>query len=99
MAVTVAWMMSTLATAAALALAAAAYVLTRSLSNDAGRPNPMAALPGLLLFIALVTGILTVVLIPIVYRVRPTPPPSMVTIGSACIAVSPWIVILFRAWA
>ena len=97
-AVTVAWMMATLATAAALALAGGAYVLTRSLLSNAGQPNPLTALPGLLLFIAVVTGILTLLLIPVVYRVRTTPPPSTVTIGSACIAVSPWIIVLVRGW-
>lgn len=93
-AVTVGWMMSTLATGSAVCLSAFAYLFVRSFRAEDAARSPLAALPGLLLFTALVTSVLTLALIPIVYRVRPTNPPPMVTVGSVCVAASPWIAML-----
>lgn len=97
-AVTVGWMMSTLATGGAMCFSALAHLLTRSLADHNGQPNPLTALPGLLLFMALVTSVLTLAIIPVVYHLRPVRPPRTVTAGSICVAVAPWFVVLVQTW-
>jgi hypothetical protein len=97
-AVTVAWMMATVASAAALILMVTAYVAIRWLTPDNAAPQTLAAIPGLLLFVAVVTGSLSLILIPIVYQLRPSPPPTAVTVGSAGIGVAAWVAVLVQSW-
>ena len=97
-AVTVAWMMATLATGAAMVFSTVAYALHRPAENAAETSYSLGALAGLLHFIGFVTGVLALALIPAVYRVRPTPPPLSVTVVSAVIGFAPLLVLLFRRY-
>ncbi len=55
-----------------------------------------AALPGMILFVAIITGIICLVLAPVVYRVRRVPPPRSVTIFAVAVGLTPmatWLVL------
>lgn len=94
LAVTVAWMMATLATAAALLLFALARAWTASLPSPPERPHPLTSLPGVLLFTAVVTSSLVLILVPVVYRVRSAAPPLAITIVATTIAAGAWVILL-----
>lgn len=97
LAVTVAWTMATLATLGALTLFAIAFLLFRTASAPAGQMNPLAMIPGLLLWIAIVTGSVAVGLIPLVYRFRQTNPPMAFTLAAIVIGSVPWVLLLAQA--
>ena len=95
-ALTVAWMMCTLATGAALFLYAVfSAVLPRGLAES--KNSAAAAIPAVALFTALVTGGLVLGLVPVVYRIRPEKPPLAITIGSLAVGSAPWIVLAINA--
>ncbi len=55
-----------------------------------------AALPGLILFIGIITGIICLVLVPVVHQVRRVPPPRSVTIFVVAVGLTPtatWLVL------
>lgn len=97
LAVTVAWMMTSLATVAALAFWALAAGLRQVANPSPDGTQPLSAVPELLLFTSLVTGCLAVLLIPVVYRVRSVPPPQSVTWVVVTVAAIPWLVLFL--WA
>lgn len=94
LAVTVAWTTSALATVAALLFTGLAWLLRSAFQPPAGEPNSFEILPGLLLFTALATGSLALLLTPVVYRLRVVGPPKAITIGVLLVAALPWLVLL-----
>ena len=78
-AVTVAWMLSFLATIAAQFAGFVAWVVL-VLNENPNEPAPAAAfLPGLLLVSAIVTGTICLILTPFVYKMRKQKPPRLIT--------------------
>jgi len=55
----------------------------------AGRVHPLGQAAGVLLFVAITTGVLCLALTPLVYRVRIDPPPRPVTIAAIAIGLAP----------
>lgn len=93
-AVTVAWMLATLSTAIASALAVASYSIVRWGGEGADENAPLGFFPGLMLLIAALTGLASLGLIPIVYRVRPAPPPRSITIAAGLIGALPLVILV-----
>jgi hypothetical protein len=96
-ATTVAWMLMTLSCAAAQVVALGMWVLARSAGIPANRPNALLLVSSTLLFVAILTGILALALTPLIYRIRKSRPPTVVTIAAIAIAATPLIVILCLA--
>lgn len=92
-AVTVAWMLTTVCSAAAQVLALAMWLVARSAGIPAGQPNALAVIPGVMLMVAVFTGILALILTPITLRTRVAPPPRIITIAAVVIGVLPLIII------
>ena len=91
-AITVAWMLSMLATIGAEVAAIVVFVWTVVASmND---ESIVLRLPGILLYIALVTGIVCLILIPIAQKVRRKPAPSGITICALVVGVAPMVTVL-----
>jgi len=86
-AITVGWML-TVVSALLCELGAACSGWYVALHSQSQR---MALLHGLLLFSAEVVGLASLLMIPVVYRVRRVPPPPSVTIGSVVIGAAPII--------
>lgn len=57
----------------------------------------LAALAGLLLFGSLVAGTLTLLLTPMVWRLRRVPPPVGITVFAVIVAVTPLVALLALA--
>lgn len=96
-AVTVAWMLTMLATTASNALALVTALIMPALAANAERPGLALLLPRILLFIAAVTGAVCVVLTPLVYRFRRTPPPEAITAFGLIISVLPVLILFWQA--
>jgi hypothetical protein len=92
-AVTVAWMLTTMATLAAEVLALILWAVVW-IYNRGHIPDGALALPALMLFIAAVTGTLCLLMAPLTYRVRAVPPPSGVTIMAVTVGAVPLVTIL-----
>lgn len=89
-AITVAWMLATLAgTVASVAWLVAAGIALYF--KPPGRPSAIAMIPNSLWFIALVAGILSLIFMPAAYRWRLVPPPRAVAVYAVVIAVFPII--------
>lgn len=82
-----------MSTLAALAVAALVGLATLVWPAPDGQPHPLAALAGMMLFVAATTGLLSLVLTPLALRVRQTPPPLAVSIGAFLIGLAPLIAI------
>lgn len=95
-AVTVAWMLTMLATTVADALSALMFAVLPALFAEAGQAEGMSPLvfPRLLLLIAAFTGAACVCLTPFVYRFRRTPPPPSISAFGMVISIVP-VVALF----
>jgi hypothetical protein len=93
-ALTVLWMLATVATLAAEFVAGAGLLFFPANSSADEAPSPLSALPGVMLFTALTTGTLCLVLTPLVRRLRRTPPPPAVVWMAAVVGVSPWAILL-----
>lgn len=90
-AVTVAWMLSMLATTAADVMAMAMFAFLPLIFAEAGGEEGMSPLvfPRLLLLIAACTGTVCVILTPLVYRFRRVPPPPVVTLFGLIVGIAP----------
>lgn len=99
-AVTVAWMLATVATGGAELLGLIVYLLLRF--DPAGKvsPEPLRALPPLMLFTALIVGLISLAMVPIVYQFRHLPPPRSVTAVSISLALLPIVLLAISyLWA
>ena len=92
--VTVAWMLSTLVTLAALVVAGAGWLLILLIVDADEITRQTVLLPALLLYLALITGIVCLILSPLAHRVRRVPPPRSVTIVAAVVGTAPLVALL-----
>jgi hypothetical protein len=60
----------------------------------AGGDHPLGRIAGVLLFVAMTTGMVCLALTPLVYRIRETPPPRAITVGAVMIGLSPIVVLV-----
>lgn len=93
-ALTVVWMLTCLSTAAGMAVVLAFRLLILTLPVAARGTHPLARIAGVLLFVAMMTGGLCLLLTPLVYRAREIAPPRAITIGALLIALSPLVTII-----
>jgi hypothetical protein len=96
-AVTVGWMLAMMATAAGDVLALLAAIIMPTIALQAEKPGLALALPQLLLFVAAVTGIVCVLLTPVVYKFRRVPPPPQITGFGLVVSVLPVLALFWRA--
>jgi hypothetical protein len=92
-ALTVAWMLTLLSTAAAMMVAVAAWGLMLAFPPPEGQGHPLGLFPGTLTFVAAATGALCLVLTFFAARVRKSPAPVAITIAAVLIGAAPWITI------
>ncbi len=92
-AATVAWTVSVTMVAACDLAAVAAHVYL--LRNPGVRS--VAVLGQLMLFGGAVIGVASLILLPVVYRVRRVPPPTGFTVFAACAAAAPLLALAARA--
>ena len=59
----------------------------------------LALLKGLLLFTGSLVGGISLIVLPILYRVRKVPPPPGLAVFGACVAVAPILVVLMGAFS
>ena len=93
-ALTVAWMLSCMSTAVGMLTILALQLLMLAFPVAQGGKHPLAQVSGVLLFVALITGVVCLVFTPLVYRVRKTPPPSSITAGAVLIGIAPVILLI-----
>ena len=91
---TVFWMLTLIATLGAELSALAAWGLSAAAGEAEDFPVTLRLLPGWLLAVALITGLLCLLLTPLAYRIRTTPPPLGVTVIAAIVGASPLVVLL-----
>jgi hypothetical protein len=92
-AVTVAWMLCTVATALAMTASLVGVWLVGPPATGAAA-SPLSILTPLMLFVAAVTGFVAFCLTPLVYFFRRVPPPLMITVVAVAIAISPLIALI-----
>ena len=90
--ITIGWMIAVLSTLACELIGVAARLYAR-VAADARAAELLA---GLMLLAALVFGLVSLALIPLVYRARRVPPPRGVTLMALVIGAIPLIVSLLR---
>lgn len=89
-------MLSLLVTLGAELIAVPAAILVKVNPQPAVKGISTANVADLFLFLALVTGLITVALVPLVYRVREIPPPRSVTIAALVAGAIPPITMVLR---
>lgn len=87
-------MLTALATLAAELFALLGWGAVAIAARHGEVPTAIVMLPVMLTFIALVTGLICLLLIPITHRVRRVPPPRSVTLFAAVVGITPIVVIL-----
>lgn len=91
-AVTVAWMLTVLCAAGAEILAGIGYAVV-IMGPTPGQVHPLAPFPGLMLLIAVITGIVSLVLTPIVYLVQRGAIPRAITTVAMIVGLLPLVTI------
>lgn len=86
-ALTVAWMLTFMSTAAGLGVAFALRLLAATLA--AGNQPPLLTISGVLLMVALLTGILCLLFTGLAFRIRRTPPPRSIAIAAVLVGLAP----------
>jgi hypothetical protein len=89
-ATTVAWVVSVIMVLLCDIGAAAAHYWSRDYAN----PGGIALFKELLLFSGAAIGFVSLVLLPIMLKVRRVPPPTGIMVFAVCVAVAPMIAIL-----
>jgi hypothetical protein len=95
-ALTVLWMLTVTATVAALLAAGAVAGIAYWSPGQEERPTVWTAAHSVLLFTALTTGTLCLVLMPLITRLRHDAPPRGILWIAIIVGISPWAVL---AWA
>ncbi len=93
-ALTVAWMLSCMSTAVGVLTVLALRLLMLAFPVAPGADHPLDRIARVLLFVALITGVVCLAFTPLVYRVRKTPPPSPITRGAVLIGVAPMVLLV-----
>ena len=83
-----------MSTAAAMLVVIAFRLLMIAFPVVGDREHPLGRIAGVLLFVALMTGIVCLVLTPLAYRVRKTAPPPAITVGAVMIGIAPILVLV-----
>ncbi len=86
-AVTVGWMLATLATVLGLSVSAATSMLHYYVFHE----GLFLSVSRYLLFTSAITGALSIALVPVVRSVRPDRPPLAIECGAVMIGVIPWV--------
>jgi len=94
-ALTVAWMLAALATLIATAVVLFGEFLLWQFPPQSDDAQPFAFVPDLFLLVATATGMLCLVLTPVVYRVRQDPPPRSIAALAVVAGLLPLAII---AW-
>ncbi|HIA20389.1 MAG TPA: hypothetical protein EYN70_13400 [Planctomycetaceae bacterium] len=89
--ITVGWMLTTLATAAAEVVAVISWIVL--FWSHENWPVAIQKLPGLMLIIACLSGTIGLILCGVASRIRDIPAPRAVTLGSIFICLLPWMVL------
>ena len=95
-AVTVAWMLTCMSTAAGLFVVIILRLLMATMPA-AGSRHPLANVAGMLLAVSSLTGVLCLLLTPVALRARQTQPPRPVVIAAVLIGLAPLIIIAVSA--
>jgi hypothetical protein len=93
-AVTVAWMLTCMSTAVGMLVVVGLRLLMIAFPVAAGVVHPLGRIAGVLLFVALMTGILCMALTPLVYRVRNTAPPRAIAVSAVMIGLAPMVLLI-----
>ena len=93
--ITVAWMLTTFATLGAELASLFTSWLAPYVHAPPGKMNPFLLLPGLTFFVALVSGMVVLLLTPLVFKFREEPPPPVITVAALFIALAPLGFLLF----
>jgi len=93
-ALTVAWMLSCMSTAVGMLTVLALRLLMLVFPVAQGGKHPLAQVSGVLLFVALITGVVCLAFTALVYRVRKAPPPSPITVAAVMIGVAPIVLLV-----
>lgn len=88
------WMLTMMATLGAEVSSLITWGLLAMAGNSEEIPATLRLLPGWLMAVALVTGVLCLLLTPLAYRFRKTPPPLGVTLIAAAVGASPLVYLL-----
>ena len=96
-ALTVVWMLTALATAAAVAVVLVARLLLWQFPPDSSGASPLRIVPELFLMVATITGLLCLVLTPVVYRARRDPPPRSIATTAVVVSVLPLALAIWQA--
>lgn len=94
-AITVAWMLSTLACLMAESVWIVSALWIQAAVEDPQR-HPLIIVPDMMRLVAVCTGILALILLPFVLRVRQTPPPRAIIIFSIIVGALPLTATLVR---
>ena len=95
-ALTVAWMLTSLATAIALAVVVVGQMLVWQFPPETSGSAPFAFVPSLFLLMATITGLVCLTLTPVVYRVRRDPPPRSIATAAVVVSLIPFAIIAWR---
>jgi hypothetical protein len=93
-ALTVVWMLTCMSTAAGTFLVLGLRLLMLAFPVTEGRLHPLNQASGVLLFVAIATGVLCMGLTPLVYRARITAPPRPVTMAAIAIGLAPIVLLI-----
>lgn len=96
-ALTVAWMLTCLSTAAGVLVVLALELLMLTFPAAGGALHPLARMAGVFLFVALATGVLCLVFTPLAIKVRKIRPPRAVVFGALLIGLSPIVLLVLFA--
>jgi hypothetical protein len=93
-ALTIAWMLTCMSTAAGVLVVMALRLLMLAFPAAGPGAHPLERTSGVLLFGALTTGLLCLLLTPLALIVRRTRPPRAVTFGAILIALAPLLLLV-----
>jgi hypothetical protein len=93
-ALTIAWMLTCMSTAAGVLVVLALRLLMLAFPAAAAGAHPLERTSGILLFVALTTGLMCLLLTPLALMVRRIAPPRAVTVGAILIALSPLLLLV-----
>jgi hypothetical protein len=96
-ALTVAWMLTCMSTAAGMFVVLVLRLLMLGFPVAAGGVHPLSRMADMFLFMALVTGGLCLLLTLLAHRTRQTAPPRPITIAAVLIGFSPIAALIFLA--
>jgi cytochrome c-type biogenesis protein CcmH/NrfG len=96
-ALTVGWMLSALSTLAALAVSGSTFLAMLAWPAPGAPAHPLAPLAGMMLLVAVTTGLVCLALTPLALLTRKGRPPIAVTLGAILIGVTPLVAFIVAA--